>query len=371
MRALPPPRCRRRDMICSGTMLHLLVLGLATQHLGVSEAKPNPKSGGPSPQDVLIQQVINMDGDMSDWAAMNRTNGIEFLRKQLVTGLHYAVKNHKSDYVKVYIEKGQRVWDHFDLKSLESSAGGGKAEGDASGAASASPKNDDEDDDSPNKDISKVDKTARLINQRHPDSLQSPLMHAVLSGRVKTVSMLLDKGADVTIPEKDGYTPMHGAAFQGRPEIAQKLLDHDIPANDVHSDGYQPIHRACWGQETRHTKTVEVLVNQGGVPWNQKGKDGKTCADVTSNSGTKKFLKKAEKEANERAKKEAIENEGNAIRAKLEAQHEELHKNLMGLSEKGMTDEQIREAMIGQASATAGTAGKSKDDRSQGKVDDL
>ena len=35
-------------------------------------------------------------------------------------------------------------------------------------------------------------------------------------------------GADTTVPEKDGYTPMHGAGFQGRAEIAKILLDHGV-----------------------------------------------------------------------------------------------------------------------------------------------
>ena len=37
---------------------------------------------------------------------------------------------------------------------------------------------------------------------------QSPLMNAVLSGKVNAVKALLLEGADVTIAEKDGYTPM-------------------------------------------------------------------------------------------------------------------------------------------------------------------
>ena len=39
-------------------------------------------------------------------------------------------------------------------------------------------------------------------------------MHAVLSGKLAAVKVLLSKGADTSIGEKDGYTPMHGAGFQ-------------------------------------------------------------------------------------------------------------------------------------------------------------
>ena len=49
---------------------------------------------------------------------------------------------------------------------------------------------------------------------------QTPLMHAVLSGKVSAVKTLLKLGADTKIGEKDGYVPIHGAGFQGRAEIA-------------------------------------------------------------------------------------------------------------------------------------------------------
>jgi ankyrin repeat protein len=35
---------------------------------------------------------------------------------------------------------------------------------------------------------------------------QTPLMHAVLGGKEKSVKVLLEEGADVTIGENDGYT---------------------------------------------------------------------------------------------------------------------------------------------------------------------
>ena len=52
---------------------------------------------------------------------------------------------------------------------------------------------------------------------------QTPLMNSVLTGCLPCVELLLgQEGVDAAIPEKDGYTPMHGAGFQGRPEIASR-----------------------------------------------------------------------------------------------------------------------------------------------------
>ena len=61
---------------------------------------------------------------------------------------------------------------------------------------------------------SDVASLARIV-AAEPDQLnkigsggQTPLMNAVLSGKTKSVEFLLGAGADVTIPEQDGYTPM-------------------------------------------------------------------------------------------------------------------------------------------------------------------
>lgn len=78
------------------------------------------------------------------------------------------------------------------------------------------------------------------INAISPRGQQTPLMQSVLHGRVEMVRWCLDNGADTTIPERDGYTPMHGAAFQGHAVIADMLLKHGVPLRDLHKDGFEP-----------------------------------------------------------------------------------------------------------------------------------
>ncbi len=56
--------------------------------------------------------------------------------------------------------------------------------------------------------IEKILSTERdQLNKKGPGG-QTPLMNAVLSGKTSAVDALLKAGADVTIPEQDGYTPM-------------------------------------------------------------------------------------------------------------------------------------------------------------------
>lgn len=78
------------------------------------------------------------------------------------------------------------------------------------------------------------------INAISPRGQQTPLMQSVLHGRPGSVSWCLNHGADTTIAEKDGYTPMHGAAFQGHAHIADMLMRHGVPMRDIHKDGFEP-----------------------------------------------------------------------------------------------------------------------------------
>ena len=126
---------------------------------------------------------------------------------------------------------------------------------------------------------------------------QTPLMHATLTGQVEAVRVLLKLGADTTIGEKDGYTPMHGAGFQGRAKIAELLIAHGLDPLDRHEDGFIPLHRACWGREQRHTDTVRVFLEAGGVSPSTKaakkagGHTPLVMAD--NNPATKKLIREA------------------------------------------------------------------------------
>jgi len=141
-----------------------------------------------------------------------------------------------------------------------------------------------------------------FINKKEARSGQTPLMKSVLMGQTDIVRLLLELDeVDVTIGEKDGYTPMHGAGFQGRAEILKLLIKdrRKIDPNEFHRDGFAPLHRACWGQESRHTDTAKVFVELGGVPWNVKSKKGTICRDITSNPATRNLMKEYQNKSKE------------------------------------------------------------------------
>ena len=131
----------------------------------------------------------------------------------------------------------------------------------------------------------------RLLNDKTGGPTgQTPVMYAVLAGNKEAVEILMDSGADDTIGDDNGYTPMHGAAFQGRAEIARMLIHkYGLDPSDMHADGFRPLHRACWGDDERHTDTVRVLL-EAGVRYDEYSSEGHLCMDQTYREGTAKLL---------------------------------------------------------------------------------
>ena len=82
---------------------------------------------------------------------------------------------------------------------------------------------------------------------------QTPLIHAVLIGKLNAVTTLLELGADTSATERDGYDVLHASGFQGRAEILEVLLKEFAkekkaggfsldPSTDQHRDGFYPMH---------------------------------------------------------------------------------------------------------------------------------
>jgi ankyrin repeat protein len=128
-----------------------------------------------------------------------------------------------------------------------------------------------------------------FINSAEESSGQTLLMAATLAGQADIVELLLSRGADATIGERQGYTPPHGAGFQGRASVVLVLARHGIDLNQLHSDGFSGFHRALWGAEARHTDTAAAFIDAG-VDMNQRASDGSHPLDITRNEKTKQML---------------------------------------------------------------------------------
>ena len=151
------------------------------------------------------------------------------------------------------------------------------------------------------------------IDDKGPSSKrQTPLMFASLIGETRIAKLLLDRGADPTIGEADGYTPLHGCAFQGRSETCRMLLADPRVPNVVHRDGFHPMHRACWGKTQVFADTVEVFLSFGVSPTLRASSKsgGETALEIATKVGNKATIAVLENAIAAQARLDAAEEIG-------------------------------------------------------------
>ena len=74
-----------------------------------------------------------------------------------------------------------------------------------------------------------------------------------MAGHDKAAAWLIEKGADVNAPNRDGNVALHGAAFLGNFNIAKLLLDNEAKVNARSHRGETPLDSCSppWGEETK------------------------------------------------------------------------------------------------------------------------
>ncbi|KAI3861576.1 hypothetical protein MKW98_000528 [Papaver atlanticum] len=94
----------------------------------------------------------------------------------------------------------------------------------------------------------------------------TPLYHAAIKGRLKTVRYLLEKCANADAATDTNYTPLHcaGSASCGHRGAVKVLLDHSANPNVVTSQGMlRPLMSAILGKSW---ETMELLLQAGADP---------------------------------------------------------------------------------------------------------
>lgn len=102
-----------------------------------------------------------------------------------------------------------------------------------------------------------------MLSARLPPTLTSGT-----TGHHHVVAALLEAGADPSLEDAEGFTPLHSAAMSGHAEVVRTLLKHPAgrATNKKHKkDGFHPIHRAAWGVSEAHTTTVGHFIEDD--PW--------------------------------------------------------------------------------------------------------
>ena len=86
----------------------------------------------------------------------------------------------------------------------------------------------------------------------------TPLHKAVNNGDIKTVTTLLDEGANEN-EEYMGFTALYSAAWYGQTEIARLLIDRGADVN-LKSNNFTPLHAAV---TNGHADLVRLLIDRG------------------------------------------------------------------------------------------------------------
>ena len=142
--------------------------------------------------------------------------------------------------------------------------------------------------------LSALEQGARIDENREAfvgPGLQTPLVAAALRGYDRVVRSLIENGADVSLPEKDGFTVWHAAAFQGRADVLGVLDEFEVSGYGISpADGFTPLHRAAWGRTLRHVGAVGYLIGPGGRACDVVAENGKTPLDVATHERIRKLL---------------------------------------------------------------------------------
>lgn len=118
------------------------------------------------------------------------------------------------------------------------------------------------------------------IDQRdHDQNGSTPLMMAATFGHPQVVTVLLNKGANVSITVDDGATALHCSA-QGGYLAATKLLvkaSANLEAK-LNTTGYTPLQLAA---QYGHSEIMGVLIEAGAKP-NMRALDGSTSLHMVA-----------------------------------------------------------------------------------------
>ncbi|XP_029294652.1 histone-lysine N-methyltransferase EHMT1a [Cottoperca gobio] len=119
-----------------------------------------------------------------------------------------------------------------------------------------------------------LSKASKYINCQD-DGGWTPITWAIEYKHKELVHLLLARGADVNIRDKEENVCLHWAALSGCEDVAQALLEarYDLNAVNVHGDS--PLHVAA---RENHLECVMLFLSRG-ADVNQKNREGETAVD--------------------------------------------------------------------------------------------
>lgn len=129
-------------------------------------------------------------------------------------------------------------------------------------------------------DRAMVDRKEKLVGA-------TPLFLAIRRGSEKAVDILLGKGADPNICDKEDNSPLHIAARLGQHSIVQQLIRHRAKIQLCNKQKMTPLHLAATNKEA---KVATLLVDQK-ADINAVNKDGATPLHMAAFHGSAENVK--------------------------------------------------------------------------------
>ncbi|XP_061888350.1 cyclin-dependent kinase 4 inhibitor D-like [Entelurus aequoreus] len=112
----------------------------------------------------------------------------------------------------------------------------------------------------------------------HPDTVNEfgrTALQVMMMGNSKVADVLLEKGADPNVQDKQGIAPIHDAARTGFLDTVQVLVEHGASVNVADQSGALPIHIAI---REGHRNVVEFLAPRSDLK--HANASGQTAIDV-------------------------------------------------------------------------------------------
>ncbi|UNU44246.1 ankyrin repeat domain-containing protein [Sphingopyxis sp. YF1] len=104
---------------------------------------------------------------------------------------------------------------------------------------------------------------AALVNTRHPETGETALAIVVKRRDTTWLAFLLGKGADPSIADRQGVTPLMHAALLNSTEMAEELLDGKAPVDQTNRRGETALILAV---QAKNSGVVRLLVRRGANP---------------------------------------------------------------------------------------------------------
>jgi len=98
------------------------------------------------------------------------------------------------------------------------------------------------------------------------------MFSAVIGGYNEIAKMLINKGADVGVKNKAGFTPLHEGAYSGHKEIVELLIASGADVNAMKIDGMTPLDMATFGNQN---EIANLLRKRGGKTGEELKAEGK------------------------------------------------------------------------------------------------